>query len=126
MNGKAFLFLGDVPSAVLLFEAGCQLEPENPESWFLLGTSQVSINFLAICRHIIIILIDGTKVLYFTLHILQQAKNEQDPLALAALRQSLKLEPENLEAILSLAASFTNESYQAHACHALQGNNGPP
>ena len=49
------------------------------------------------------------------------AKNEQDPLALAALRQSLKLEPENLEAILSLAASFTNESYQAHACHSLQG-----
>ena len=50
-----------------------------------------------------------------------QAKNEQDPLALAALRKSLKLQPNNLEAILSLAASFTNESYQAHACHALQG-----
>ena len=109
---------------MLLFEAGCQHEPENPEAWFLLGTSQVSINFLAICRHIIIILIDGTKALYFTLHILQQAKNEQDPLALAALRQSLKLEPKNLEAILSLAASFTNESYQAHACHALQGKIG--
>ena len=45
MNGKDFFFLGDVPSAVLLFEAGCQLEPENPEAWFLLGTSQVGIDF---------------------------------------------------------------------------------
>ena len=50
-----------------------------------------------------------------------KAKNEQDPMALAALRKSLKLQPNNLEAILSIAASFTNESYQAHACHALQG-----
>ena len=38
----SLLFIGDVPSAVLLFEAGCQVEPENPEAWFLLGTSQVS------------------------------------------------------------------------------------
>ena len=42
-------------------------------------------------------------------------------MALAALRKSLKLQPNNLEAILSIAASFTNESYQAHACHSLQG-----
>ena len=44
----SLLLTGDVPSAVLLFEAGCQVEPENPEAWFLLGTSQVSINFLTI------------------------------------------------------------------------------
>ena len=56
----SLLSTGDVPSAVLLFEAGCQLEPENPEAWFLLGTSQVSIDFLTIYRHIVI-LIHGTQ-----------------------------------------------------------------
>ena len=51
----------------------------------------------------------------------QQAKNEQDPLAIAALNKSLSLDPKNLEAILALAASLTNESNQAHACYALKG-----
>ena len=55
------------------------------------------------------------------MHACFQAKNEQDPAALAALKKCLSLEPDNLSAILSLAASFTNESYQAHACIALQG-----
>ena len=50
-----------------------------------------------------------------------QAKNEQDPLAIAALNKSLSLDPKNLEAILALAASLTNESNQAHACYALKG-----
>ena len=83
------LFSGDLPSAVLLFEAAVQQDPGNAEAWALLGTSQ--------------------------------AKNEKDPSAIAALKQSLTLNPGNQEVIMSLAASFTNESYQAHACHALQG-----
>lgn len=50
-----------------------------------------------------------------------QAKNEQDPSAIAALMQSLRIDPGNCEAIITLAASLTNESMQAHACYALQG-----
>ena len=57
--------------------------------------------------------------------ILFQAKNERDPAAIAALMQSLRLEPKNSEAIISLAASLTNESMQQHACYALQGNLSP-
>jgi len=35
------LFSGDLPSAVLLFEAAAKQHPENPEVWLLLGKSQV-------------------------------------------------------------------------------------
>ncbi|XP_058831653.1 peroxisomal targeting signal 1 receptor [Topomyia yanbarensis] len=39
-KGKAFLAQGDIPSAVLCFEAAVKQEPENPEIWELLGFSQ--------------------------------------------------------------------------------------
>jgi len=87
-DGKKKLEEGDLPSAILLFEAASQHSPENAEAWYLLGTSQ--------------------------------AKNEQDPSAIAALLQSLRLDPGNCEAIIALAASLTNESMQSHACYALQ------
>lgn len=87
-EGKQKLQEGDLPSAVLLFEASVQQNPENPEAWFLLGTSQ--------------------------------AKNERDTSAIAALLQTLRLDPGNAEAIIALAASFTNESMQMHGCLALQ------
>ena len=87
-TGKLKLAEGDLPSAVLLFEAAAQQQPDNPEVWFLLGTSQ--------------------------------AKNEQDIAAISALKESLRLDPKNIDAILALAASLTNESSQADACYALK------
>ncbi|XP_055621818.1 peroxisomal targeting signal 1 receptor [Toxorhynchites rutilus septentrionalis] len=39
-KGKTFLSKGDIPSAVLCFEAAVKQDPENPEIWELLGFSQ--------------------------------------------------------------------------------------
>merc|ERR1719312_921009 len=49
-----------------------------------------------------------------------QAKNEQDGYAIPALKRALSLDPSNQEAVMALAACYTNESYQAQACRALQ------
>lgn len=39
-KGKTFLAQGDIPSAVLCFEAAAKQNPENVEAWELLGTTQ--------------------------------------------------------------------------------------
>lgn len=79
---------GDIPAAVLLFEAATKSEPENVDGWRLLGISQ--------------------------------AKNENDHKAIAAMKRCLALEPTNLEALMYLATSLTNESMPTEACYALQ------
>ncbi|KAF7638278.1 hypothetical protein Mgra_00002252 [Meloidogyne graminicola] len=47
------------------------------------------------------------------------AENEQDPKAISALRNSIKLSPRNGKAILALSVSLANESFECLALHEL-------
>lgn len=86
-KGKEFLAQGDIPSAVLCFEAAVRQDENNAEIWELLGTSQ--------------------------------AENEKDPNAIAALKKSLDLNPNNRNVLMALAISYTNESLQNQALRML-------
>ena len=49
-----------------------------------------------------------------------QAQNEKESPAIRALRQALKLDPSNLDALMGLAVSNTNEGYDADAYRTLE------
>lgn len=85
--GKEKLKIGDIPGAVLCFEAAAQQQPDSAEAWFLLGTTQT--------------------------------ENEQDPLAITALKKSLTIDPRQLEAYITLAAAYANENMPKYAFNAL-------
>lgn len=85
--GKEKLKMGDIPGAVLCFEAAAQQQPDSAEAWFLLGTTQT--------------------------------ENEQDPLAITALKKSLTIDPRQPEAYITLAAAYANENMPKYAFNAL-------
>ncbi|KAF2198431.1 TPR-like protein [Delitschia confertaspora ATCC 74209] len=49
-----------------------------------------------------------------------QAQNEKETPAIRALEQALKLDPANLEAMMGLAVSYTNEGYDSTAYRTLE------
>lgn len=49
-----------------------------------------------------------------------QAQNEKETAAIRALEQTLKLDPQNLPALMGLAISYTNEGYDTTAYHTLE------
>lgn len=49
-----------------------------------------------------------------------QAQNEKENPALRALEQALKLDPNNLDALMGLAVSYTNEGYDSTAYRTLE------
>jgi peroxin-5 len=50
----------------------------------------------------------------------KQQENENDFAAIAALRKAVELDPQNLDALLYLSVSYTNENYSSEAYDTLQ------
>ncbi len=106
---------GDLPSAILLFEAALQKDPDHMKAWEVLGRK--------ILETAVPVRKRGKFLFFLFLYSgLTLAENEQDPGAITAYKRCLALDPSNLVAIMGLAVSYTNESYQLQACTALEVN----
>ncbi|XP_074596770.1 PEX5-related protein-like [Brevipalpus obovatus] len=77
-EGLKKLKAGDIPSAVLFFEAAVQKDSSEYLYWQYLGTTQ--------------------------------AQNENDNQAIRALEECIKLKPDNLVGLMTMAASFANKN----------------
>eukprot|EP00667_Euglena_gracilis_P005856 EG_transcript_5901 len=86
-EGLALLQAGNLPEAILCFEAAVRQDPNHALAWQYLGTTH--------------------------------AENEQDPQAILAFQECLRLQPDNLPALLASASSLTNEGRHDEALQAL-------
>lgn len=63
---------------------------------------------------------DASHVQAWTMLGAAQAQNEKESPAIRALEQALKLDPSNLDALMGLAVSYTNEGYDSTAYRTLE------
>eukprot|EP01125_Pyxidicula_operculata_P006415 TRINITY_DN2225_c0_g1_i2.p1 TRINITY_DN2225_c0_g1~~TRINITY_DN2225_c0_g1_i2.p1 ORF type:complete len:704 (-),score=174.46 TRINITY_DN2225_c0_g1_i2:125-2236(-) len=87
-KGLELFNAGDIPKAILAFEAAVAQNDKDANAWCKLG--------------------------------LAQAENDKDNLAIKALEQSIAVQPDNLEALLGLAVSHTNEFHVGKAVETLR------
>lgn len=87
-KGMELFTQGDIPEAILAFEASLQVNADNDECWRMLGVSHT--------------------------------ENDDDKLAIQCLRRAVDIDAYNLEALISLGASYVNEMEPAKALDTLK------
>jgi hypothetical protein len=98
-NGAEAQQEGALGQAIFWFEAAVQKNGASAAAWQALGEWCVRV-----CGHEF-----GKRLVDFYIVVNSQSENEQDSSAIAALRESVRLAPNNHRVYLSLATSLTNE-----------------
>eukprot|EP01120_Amphizonella_sp_Union-15-10_P001642 TRINITY_DN11793_c0_g1_i1.p1 TRINITY_DN11793_c0_g1~~TRINITY_DN11793_c0_g1_i1.p1 ORF type:complete len:670 (+),score=133.54 TRINITY_DN11793_c0_g1_i1:87-2096(+) len=86
-TGIELFEVGNIPQAILAFEAAVQKSPTFSQAWQYLGRSQ--------------------------------AENDKDDLAILALSKAVETDPQNLDALLNLGVSYTNDFHKDKALECL-------